>query len=106
MKLPQALTLLLAAGTLCAADSPEARFSKMSPAEVRAFEMDVARRVADFALIPPTLNTSPLPQYDYDKLDYGMTIGIERTRYALQVGLLSDLVGFLASVFFCLWLFR
>jgi len=79
MKLPQALTLLLAAGTLCAADSPEARFSMMSPAEVRAFEMDVARRVADLALIPPALNTSPLPQYDYDKLDYGMTIGIERT---------------------------
>ncbi|HVJ68648.1 MAG TPA: sialidase family protein, partial [Caulifigura sp.] len=25
------------------------------------------------------LNTSPLPQYDNDKLDYGMTIGIERT---------------------------
>jgi hypothetical protein len=29
--------------------------------------------------VPPTLNTSPLPDYDYDKLDYGMTIGIERT---------------------------
>ena len=27
----------------------------------------------------PTLNTSPLPKYGYDKLDYGMTIGIERT---------------------------
>jgi hypothetical protein len=36
-------------------------------------------RIADFALVPPKLNTSPLPQYDYDKLDYGMTIGIERT---------------------------
>jgi len=51
--------------------NPETSLSKMSPAEVR--------RVADFALIPPVLNTSPLPQYDYDKLDYGMTIGIERT---------------------------
>lgn len=34
---------------------------------------------ADPALVPPTLNTSPLPEYDYDRLDYGMTIGIERT---------------------------
>lgn len=34
---------------------------------------------ADLALEPPKINTSPLPHYDYDKLDYGMTIGIERT---------------------------
>lgn len=60
-------------------EPPEARFKGMSPDEVRAYEMDVARRVADLALIPPKLNTSPLPQYDYDRLDYGMTIGIERT---------------------------
>ncbi|MBV09853.1 sialidase family protein [Rubinisphaera sp.] len=36
-------------------------------------------KIADYALVPPTLNTSPLPEYDYDKLDYGMTIGISRT---------------------------
>ncbi len=36
-------------------------------------------KIADLALVPPSLNTSPLPEYDYDKLDYGMTIGIERT---------------------------
>ncbi len=30
-------------------------------------------------LEPPRLNTTPLPQYGYDRLDYGMTIGIERT---------------------------
>lgn len=36
-------------------------------------------KIADLALIPPKLNTSPLPKYDYDKLEYGMTIGIERT---------------------------
>ncbi|WP_232107185.1 sialidase family protein [Gimesia alba] len=36
-------------------------------------------QIADLALIPPILNTSPLPEYDYDRLDYGMTIGIERT---------------------------
>ncbi len=27
----------------------------------------------------PQINTSPLPVYDYERLDYGMTIGIERT---------------------------
>jgi len=78
MKLPILLAALAATAGF-AADVSEARFATMSPAEVRAFEMDVMRRVADLALIPPTLNTSPLPQYDYDKLDYGMTIGIERT---------------------------
>lgn len=51
----------------------------MTATEVRAYELDVMRRIADLALITPQLNTSPLPQYDYDKLDYGMTIGIERT---------------------------
>ncbi len=45
----------------------------------RQYELDVLRCVADFALIPPTMNVAPLPAYDYDKLDYGMTIGIERT---------------------------
>jgi len=62
-----------------AEDAPEARFAAMSPDEVRAFEIEVMETVADLALIPPKLNTSPLPEYDYDQLDYGMTIGIERT---------------------------
>jgi hypothetical protein len=79
MKLICFLTALEAGASILAAASPEARFTRMSPAEVRAYEMDAMRRVADLALVPPTLNTSPLPQYDYDKLDYGMTIGIERT---------------------------
>jgi len=35
--------------------------------------------IAAHALVPPVLNTSPLPKYGYDRLDYGMTIGIERT---------------------------
>lgn len=35
--------------------------------------------IADLALEPPILNLRPLPQYGYDQLDYGMTIGIERT---------------------------
>jgi hypothetical protein len=71
--------LLRRCHALLADDSPEAPFAAMSPAEARAYERDTLRRVADLALIPPVLNTSPLPKYDYDKLDYGMTIGIERT---------------------------
>jgi hypothetical protein len=75
------LVCLAFAGTseLAAEEAPEARFAAMSPAEVRAYEADVLRRVADLALVPPRLNTSPLPQYDYDQLDYGMNLGIERT---------------------------
>jgi len=37
------------------------------------------QELADLALIPPKLNLNPLPEYGYDRLDYGMTIGIERT---------------------------
>lgn len=51
-------------------------------AQVESRERDRIHRmekIADYALIPPKLNKSPLPEYDYDKLDYGMTIGIERT---------------------------
>jgi hypothetical protein len=59
--------------------APEARFAAMTPDELRAYERDTLQRVADLSLIPPTINTRPLPQYDYDQLDYGMTIGIERT---------------------------
>jgi predicted neuraminidase len=51
----------------------------MSKDEVRAFEIEVAEKIADLALVPPQLNTNPLPKYDYDQLDYGMTIGIART---------------------------
>ena len=46
-------------------------------------------KIADLALVPPKLNTSPLPEYDYDKLDYGMTISIERTPGGRSVGLLG-----------------
>lgn len=47
--------------------------------QTRAFEISVMERIADLALIPPRLDTNPLPRYDYDQLDYGMTIGISRT---------------------------
>ncbi|MAS96454.1 MAG: hypothetical protein CMO55_24965 [Verrucomicrobiales bacterium] len=57
----------------------EQDFTNLTDEEIRVFEIEVMEKVADLALIPPKLNTSPLPEYDYDKLDYGMTIGIERT---------------------------
>lgn len=59
-------------------DAPEAPFAAMTTEQVRAFEIEVLEKVADLALIPPEINTSPLPEYDYDRLDYGMTIGIAR----------------------------
>ncbi len=65
--------------TLHAADMTASDFAAMSPDQVRQYELDTMRRIADLALIPPKLNTTPLPQYDYDRLEYGMTIGIERT---------------------------
>ncbi|QDT18094.1 sialidase family protein [Alienimonas californiensis] len=57
----------------------ERRLAGATDAEVRAFELEVMEKVADLALVPPTLNTSPLPEYDYDRLDYGMTIGVAGT---------------------------
>ena len=74
-----ATLLLVVASAARADDAPEGRFAVMSPDAARAYEADTLRRITDLALIPPVLNTSPLPQYDYNKLDYGMTIGIERT---------------------------
>lgn len=79
MPRPLPLLMLFLAMPVAAQEPPEARFERMSPNEVRAFELDLMRRIADLALVPPTLNTNPLPKYDYDKLDYGMTIGIDRT---------------------------
>jgi spore maturation protein B len=37
---------------------------------------------------------------------YFGAVGIRRTRYALTVGLFSDVVGFFAAIFVCLLLFR
>jgi hypothetical protein len=60
--------------------APDAsRFETMTPEEARLYEAQAAQTVADLALIPPVLNTSPLPEYDYDQLDYGMVIGSART---------------------------
>ena len=63
-----------AEGTEVALVKPKTESPDEAAARIQEME-----KVAEHALIPPTLNTSPLPQYDYDQLDYGMTIGIERT---------------------------
>jgi len=80
MKTPILLLLpLLSQGALAQSPAPEARFAAMSADEVRAYECETLQRVADLSLIPPVINTHPLPKYDCNQLDYGMTIGIART---------------------------
>jgi len=74
-----ALVVIVSVSVRADEEPPEARFATMTPEQLRAYEFDLMRRVSDLALVPPKLDTSPLPKYDYDKLDYGMTIGIERT---------------------------
>lgn len=64
---------------LAAEGAPEAPFAAMGPEQIRSFEIEVMEKIADLALIPPVPNASPLPEYDYDRLDYGMTLGIART---------------------------
>lgn len=66
------------ASLLCSEDGPEAPFTAMAPEAIRAFEIEVMEKIADLALIPPVINTAPLPKYDYDQLNYGMTLGIAR----------------------------
>jgi hypothetical protein len=63
---------------LLATGNPKVETRKETP-EQAAARIAKMQKVADHALVPPVVNTSPLPRYDYDKLDYGMTIGIERT---------------------------
>lgn len=71
--------VVFVAVSFTAATHAEDRFAGMSAEEIRGFEIEVMEKIADLALVPPRVNTSPLPEYGSDKLDYGMTIGIERT---------------------------
>lgn len=70
------LPLLLAAAAF---SQTAEEFAAMTPGDIRKAEIAVMENIASLALIPPVLNTAPLPRYDYDQLDYGMTIGIART---------------------------
>ncbi|MDR1122030.1 MAG: glycoside hydrolase, partial [Dysgonamonadaceae bacterium] len=57
----------------------ESKFQQLTPENIKHYETSVMRQTADLALIPPVINTSPLPQYDYDTQDYVMSLSIERT---------------------------
>ena len=57
----------------------DAKLQKLSPEEVKRYETSVKRQIADFALIPPEINTSALPEYGYDTQEYVMALTIERT---------------------------
>jgi hypothetical protein len=63
---------------LLATRKPKPPVKKETPGDAAA-RIAKMEKVAEHALVPPVVNTSPLPKYDYNKLDYGMTIGIERT---------------------------
>lgn len=57
----------------------EAKFQNLSHEAVKRYENKVMRQLADLALIPPEINTSPLPKYDYDTQTYVMALTIEQT---------------------------
>ncbi len=63
---------------LLAAGRPDKAKIVETPEEAAA-RIAKMEQIADHALTPPKINTSPLPEYGYDRLGYGMTIGIERT---------------------------
>jgi len=51
----------------------------MTREQLERHTQDVRRQIGDLTLVPPTINTMPLPEFDYPNLDYAMTLGIERT---------------------------
>lgn len=57
----------------------ENRFESLPDAEIRKFETGVLREIADLALIPPVIDTEPLPDFDYGRLNYSMTPAVTRT---------------------------
>jgi len=61
------------------AQAPKKETPQATPDQQRSIKIKAMEKIAEYSLIPPEMNTSPLPEYGYDKLDYGMTIGIERT---------------------------
>jgi sialidase-1 len=55
------------------------RLTTFSREQAQAFERDVLRQVANLALLPPHVETNPLPAFGYDRLDYGMNLSLERS---------------------------
>lgn len=60
-------------------DTAIKNFAVMTREELERHTTDVRRQIGDLTLVPPTINTKPLPEFDYPNLDYAMTLGIERT---------------------------
>ncbi|GAA5510299.1 family 16 glycoside hydrolase [Novipirellula caenicola] len=71
--------LVLGEATEITSRVTKGRAAPQETPEQAAERIEKMEKIAEHALETPVLNTSPLPEYDYDKLDYGMTIGIERT---------------------------
>ena len=57
----------------------EIRFYQMTEEGSKEFEMDLWKRIADLALIPPRINTEPSSQYDPARQSYVMALTNEMT---------------------------
>ena len=57
----------------------EIQFFNMTEEEVKEYEFDLWRKIADLALIPPKINTAPSTKYDSDQQDYVMALTNEIT---------------------------
>ena len=57
----------------------EIKFYSITEEKAKEYEYEVWRKIADFALIPPKINTSPSAKYTYAEQDYVMTLTSERT---------------------------
>lgn len=73
-----AVLLAFSFPSVSTADEPS-DLTNATAEEARQVELAALRQVADLALLPPTLNTKPGPEYHVKNADYGMTIGIERS---------------------------
>ncbi len=74
-RLLAALACLLFVPAAASAQQPAAPAAEKAP----NFSIDELRKIADLALAPPVINTSPLPRYDMSTQDYVMTLTTERT---------------------------
>lgn len=57
----------------------EREFYTITQDESTAHQIGLMRQIADLALIPPLVNTSPEAKYDYDQQGYVMALSNERT---------------------------
>ncbi|WP_334319369.1 glycoside hydrolase [Termitidicoccus mucosus] len=75
----RAARLLAASACLLLAVAAPAQQPAAPAAKADKFDRAELREIADLALIPPVINPSPLPRYDYDTQDYVMALTTERT---------------------------